>query len=456
MSDYIESNAMKYKLIGLYQQNQAAITEGLPETVNQYRKGAIRDFDINGIPSKGHEDYKYTDLMAAFGHQYGYAFQPPKTTVDARTAFQCAVPDLDTYTLLLENGWYYEKNQELTANFPKGVNAMSFKQAANEFPELFDKYYNKLTQEHKNSLASLNTAFAQDGLFLYIEEGVVLEKPIQIINLLRGNNNLMVNQRNLIIAGKNSQAKVIICDHTLTNKLFLSNTVTELYVDEDAIFDFYSLQNQHNQSSQLTSLYIHQKKNSNTLANTLTLHGGFVRNNIYVKLAEEHSEANVYGLSLVDGKQHVDNFTYIDHAVPNCDSNELYKNILDDEATGAFSGRILVRQDAQKTKAFQSNKNVLLADSAKFSTKPQLEIYADDVKCTHGATVGQIDEAALFYMQSRGIGGKEARMMLMFAFAYEVIEKIRVPVLNERYGDLIEQRLRGEWSKCEGCFVHCQ
>lgn len=456
MSNSIESNAMKYKLIGLYQQNQAALNDGLPEVVNQYRKEAIREFDIQGLPAKGDENYKYTNLMAAFGHQYGYSFNAPKTVVDAKTVFQCAVPDLDTYTLLIENGWYYEKNDEISSDFPKGVHVMSFKQAASEFPELFEKYYNKQTTEHKNSIASLNTAFAKDGLFLYIEDGVVLEKPIQIINLLRGNNNLMVNQRNLIIAGKNSQAKVIVCDHTLSNKLFLSNTVTEVFIDEDAIFDYYSLQNQHNHSSQITSLYIHQKKNSYSHASTLTLHGGFVRNNIYVKLAQEHSQADVYGLSLVDGKQHVDNFTFIDHAVPNCNSNEMYKNILDDDATGAFNGRILVREDAQKTQAFQSNKNVLLTDTARFYTKPQLEIYADDVKCTHGATVGQIDEEAQFYLQSRGIGGKEARMMLMYAFAYEIIEQIRVPVLTERYGDLVEKRLRGEFSRCEGCFVHCQ
>ncbi len=454
MSDFIENNAMKYKLISLFQQNQAAIVEGLPDIVNQYRSEAIRDFDIKGIPVKGNENYKYTDLMTAFGHKYGYSFKAPKTVVDAKTVFQCAVPDLDTYTILLENGWYYEKNDE-TVKLPDGIIVRSFKQAANEFPELFEKHYNKLTEGHENSMASLNTAFAKDGLFIHIPDGKVLDKPIQIINLLRGTNNLMVNQRNLIIAGKNSQAKVIVCDHTLSNQLFLSNTVTEVVVEEDAIFDFYSIQNQHNQSSQISSLYIHQKKNSNTLTNTLTLHGGFVRNNVYVKLAEEHSEANVYGLSLVDGKQHVDNYTFIDHAVPNCNSNEMYKNILDDDATGAFSGRILVREDAQKTEAFQSNKNVLLTDAARFYTKPQLEIYADDVKCTHGATVGQIDDEAQFYLQSRGIGGKEARMMLMYAFAYEVISKIRVPVLTERYGELVEKRLRGEFSRCEGCFVHC-
>ncbi len=454
MSETIDSNAMKYKLINLYVQNKEAIKEGLPEVVNQYRNESIRDFDIKGIPGKGTEFYKYTDLMVAFGHEYGYAFKAPNSTVDAATVFKCAVPDLDTHTIILENGWYYPKNNEL-ASFPEKLVVMSFRDAANDYPELFKEHYNQYAKEHDNSITSLNTAFAQDGLFLYIPDGLVMEKPIQIINLLRGTHNQLVNQRNLIIAGKNSQAKVIVCDHTLSQKLFLSNPVTEVAVDEDAVFDLYSIQNQHNQSSQITSTYIHQRKNSNTLTNTLTLHGGFVRNNIYVKLAGEHGEANVYGLSLVDGKQHVDNFTFMDHAVPNCVSNELYKSIMDDESTGAFNGRILVRADAQKTQAFQNNRNVLLTDKAKFYTKPQLEIYADDVKCTHGATVGQIDEDALFYLKARGIGGKEASMMLMYAFAHEVLSKIRVPVLSERYADLVDKRLRGEWSRCEGCFVHC-
>ncbi|OFX48526.1 MAG: Fe-S cluster assembly protein SufD [Bacteroidetes bacterium GWE2_40_63] len=454
MSESIDSNTMKYKLINLYQQNRASILEGLPENMNRYRDAAIRDFDRMGIPEKGEEKYKYTDLMWAFGKTYGYAFKAHTINVDSSTLFQCAVPDLDTHTLILENGWFYERNNEHAA-LPKEIVACSIREASVTHAELFAKHYNQQAQEHPESVSVFNTAFAQDGMFLYIPDGFVMGKPIQIINLLRGNNPLLVNQRNLIVAGKNSQAKVIVCDHTLSHQNFLSNTVTEVFVDEQAVFDYYNIQNQHNQSSQVASLYIYQKKGSNTLTNTLTLHGGFVRNNVFVKLAEEHAEAHVYGLSLIDGKQHVDNYTFIDHAVPNCLSNEMYKNILDDDATGAFNGRILVRKDAQKTRAYQSNKNICLTPTARFFTKPQLEIYADDVKCSHGATVGQINEEAQFYLQSRGIGGREARMMLMYAFAYEVIRNIRVPVLVERYGELVERRLRGELSRCEGCFVHC-
>lgn len=454
MSNTIDSNTMKYKLINLYQQNKSAINENLPEYFNKFRNSAIGKFDSLGIPSKGDESHKYTDMMKAFGKTYGYSFKPSTPSIDKQTVFQCSVPDLDTDTITLENGWYHESNNSKTA-LHKSIVVMSMRDAVNKHSDLVEKYYNTLAGKSEIATTALNTAFAQDGMFMYIPDGVVLEKPIQIINILKGQNPLLVNQRNLIIAGKNSQAKVLFCDHTLSHQNFLANYVTEVFVEEDAVFDCYNIQNQHNSSSQITSLYIQQMKNSNTLINTLTLHGGFVRNNIGITLAGEYSEANVYGLSVVDGNQHVDNSTFIDHAVPNCQSKELYKNVLDDDATGAFSGRILVRPDAQKTLAFQSNKNICLTNTARFYTKPQLEIYADDVKCSHGATVGQIDEEALFYLQSRGIGGREARMMLMYAFVYEVIGHIRVPVLAESYGEMVEKRLRGEVSRCDNCFVHC-
>jgi Fe-S cluster assembly protein SufD len=451
----IDSNTIKYKLISLFQQYEEAITNDMPDAMNQYRKKAIGFFEQEGIPAKGTELYKYSDMMQAYGHQYGYAFNAGAGKIDPKTIFQCSVPDLDTYTLIVENGWFYHDNDSI-AKLPANVVATSIETGAKLFPELFKEWYNKQASQAKNSLIELNTAFTKSGYFLYIPDGVVIEKPIQIINLLTGNNNLMVNQRNMVVVGKNSQSKLVICDHTLTNQLFLTNSVTEIIVSENAVFDYYNIQNQHNQSSQIKSVFIHQEKCSNTHTNTLTLHGGFIRNNIQVTLAGEYAEANVYGLALPDGKQHVDNYTFIDHAVPNCHSNEMYKNILKDESTGAFNGRIMVRKDAQKTQAYQSNKNICLTPTARMNTKPQLEIYADDVKCSHGATVGRLDENALFYLKARGIGHDEARMMLMYAFAHEIIKEIRIPVLAERYAELVDKRLRGQFSQCEGCFVHCR
>jgi Fe-S cluster assembly protein SufD len=451
----IDSNTIKYKLINLYQEHLPTISKGLPESVNRWRQPSINKFEEKGIPSKGSEQYKYTDLMRAFGYVYGYSFYPVSDKIDPQTIFQCAVPDLDTHTLLVENGWFYKGNQAI-ANLPASVIVTSFEEGARNYPQLFEKHYHKQACNFDDSSVALNTAMAQTGFFMYIPDNTIVEKPIQIINLLRGANNLMVNQRSLIVVGKNSQVQVVICDHTLSNKLFLTNQVTEIFVDENSTFDYYNLQNQHEHSSQLASTFVEQMADSNTHINTLTLHGGVVRNNVLVKLAGANAEANVYGLSLPDGQQHVDNYTFIDHAVPDCHSNELYKNILNHEATGAFNGRILVRKDAQRTRAYQSNKNICLTTTAKMYTKPQLEIYADDVKCSHGATVGRLDENALFYLKTRGIGEAEARMMLMYAFAHEIIKEIRIPVLVERYADLVDKRLRGELSRCEGCFVHCR
>ncbi|MGL4806546.1 MAG: Fe-S cluster assembly protein SufD, partial [Bacteroidales bacterium] len=286
-------------------------------------------------------------------------------------------------------------------------------------------------------------------------KNVIVERPIQLVNILRGDVDFMVNRRLLIILEDGAQAKLLICDHTMDKVNFLATQVAEIFVGDNAVFDYYELEENAIHTTRVASTYVSQGKNSNTLINGITLHNGKTRNNIHVTLAGEYAEANVIGMAIADQDQHVDNHTYIDHAVPNCHSNELYKYVLNDSATGVFAGRILVRKDAQKTTSFQSNKNICATREAKMYTKPQLEIYADDVKCSHGATVGQLDENALFYLRSRGISEPEARMLLMFAFTHDVIENIRLESLKDRLKHLVEKRFRGELSKCSGCSV-CQ
>jgi Fe-S cluster assembly protein SufD len=266
----------------------------------------------------------------------------------------------------------------------------------------------------------------------------------------------MVQHRNLFILEENSEAKVLICDHTLSTHEFLTNSVTEIYTGPGAIMDFIRVQNEHNKSSQVTNAFMHQMRNSKVTTNYITLHGGVVRNNIYVNLAEEGAANQSAGLFLIDQKQHVDNYTLVNHLKPDCTSNQLYKGILDDEATGAFNGKIHVWQDAQHTLAYQRNNNILLTDTAKMHTKPQLEIYADDVKCSHGATIGQLDPDAMFYLRSRGIPEKESRHLLMYAFTDEVLKEITLPALRERITDLVDKRLRGELSRCNNCKMKCR
>jgi len=266
----------------------------------------------------------------------------------------------------------------------------------------------------------------------------------------------MFNQhRNLIIVEDNADITLIICDHTQSPQKFLTNAVTEVYVGENAHFDIIRVQNEHNNACKITNTFIHQERNSTASSNNITLHGGLIRNSTYHFLNGEGAQSNSYGLFLADKFQHIDNFINVEHIAPNCHSNQLFKGVLDDMATGAFNGRIYVAKDAQGTMAYQKNNNILLTDDAKMDSKPQLEIYANDVKCSHGATVGQLDENSLFYLQSRGIEKREAKLMLMFGFAHEVIQNIRIEPLRERMDNLVMQRLRGELSRCASCMVKC-
>ncbi len=438
----------------LFDENKELLNDGSSPLLNRMRDMAITRFVKAGVPDFKNEEYKYTNLKPAFSKTYKHYFSYQEQEVDLHDVFKCDVPDLDTHLVLLINGWYYIQNQK-TGQLPAGVVVGSLQQIANEKPELLQNYLNRQAALSEDATVALNTAFAKDGLFIYIPKNVVVEKPIQVVNLMRGNENVFVTQRNLIIAEENSQVKLVMCDHTLSSSEFLCNTVSEIFVGPNAVLDYYTVQNQHNNTKTINSTFFRQEANSNLLTHTATLHGGLVRNNLKVTFNGEHAEASILGMSFTDKNQHVDNFTVIEHAKPNCTSNQLYKNVLNENSTGAFSGRIHVARDAQKTNAFQRNNNVLLTDSARMQTKPQLIIDADDVKCSHGATVGQIDQEALFFLRSRGIGEADARLMLMNAFAYEVVQNIRVEPLRDRINELVDKRLRGDLSKCHSCNYQC-
>lgn len=437
----------------LYTSGKELLNMGVNSCMNIEREKAFSSFLEGGIPTKKVEDYKYTDLSKAFEKDYNVVLRYHKQDVDLNDVFKCDVPDLDTSLVLTTNGWYYERNKELSG-LPKGVIICSLQEASLKYADLFEKHYNKYTISDQ-AVVDLNTTFAQDGIFIYVPENVVLDKTIQIVNIMRANDDVMSFQRNLIVIGKNAQAKILSCDHSLSDVNFLANNLTEIAVEDNAVLDYYQLQSQTLKSSQINSVFIKQARSSNVLSNTITLYGGLVRNNIYVKLAGEGAENNTYGMYLTDKCQHVDNFTFIDHAAANCISNEHFKGVLDDESIAAFTGRITVRPDAQQTAANQRNNNLLLTKDAKMFAKPQLVIDADDVKCSHGATVGQIDEDALFYLRARGIGESEARMMMMFAFTNEVIDKIRIEPIKIRIAELVEKRLRGEISQCSNCALKC-
>lgn len=454
MNTMIQNQETEKLLRDTFTKNRYTIERFSADLMNRRRKEALEHFMQEGIPGRKTESYKYTDMPGLFSPLLHMNLQPNHVHMDVKEIFQCDVPELDTHIIFLVNG-FLPPNSTPLEELEGKVLVGSLAEAARRHPELLEKHYDRYTSLNPEGLVSLNTAFAQDGLFLYIPDGTKLERPIQVVNMSIWEDNLMIQQRNLFILGKNSAASLIICDHTLAPWRFLNNAVTEIFLDEQARFDLSRVQNENNSSQHISHTFARQETASTMTSNTITLHGGLVRNNFYALLNGEHAENNTYGLYLSDRNQHIDNFSFIDHAAPNCTSNQLFKGVLDDQATGAFTGRIRVRQDAQKTMAYQSNNNILLTDEARINTKPQLEIYADDVKCSHGATVGQLDPAALFYLRSRGINYREARLMLMYAFAHDIISHIAVPPLRERIGDLVDKRLRGELSRCNACHINC-
>lgn len=434
-----------------YEQLQAGCGMGM----NAVRKAAFEHFKAAGGVPQGKEEYVYANLVPVFGRDYNVVLRYIRQDVDLNEIFHCAVTDLVTDPILTVNGWWFDGN--LQPELPEEVVICSLQEASLRYPDLFLKYYNRnVPAAAKDGLASLNTAFAQDGVFIYVPDEVVLERPLQIINLLRAKGDLMAFQRNLVILGRHAKATLLVCDHTLSKQSFLVNNATEIFLEDNAHLDYYQVQNQYLGASQINSVLVSEGKNANFDSTLVTLYGGFIRNNFYVALNGEGAETGLYGIYISDKNQVVDNFSYIDHVSPRCRSNEHFKGVLDDAATANFSGCIRVRPDAQKTEAYQANNNLLISDTARVNSKPQLVIDADDVKCSHGATVGQIDEEAMFYLRSRGIGLEEARMMMMFGFAHDIIQRVKLDPLREQIDMLVEKRLRGELSKCYNCMMQCR
>jgi len=442
------------KLSALYSQSHETFLKDSPEVFNRYREEAIREFQSLGIPDRKNEAYRYTNLESFLGYDYQEYFSPVPDDFREAEKFHCEVEDLDVWNMVLLNGFFPDGGKGLMM-LPGGIWVGSMKTAVRQFPSLIEKHYNRYVENASDGLVPLNTALASDGLFIYAPRNTVYTKPIQIVNLLHSDKDIFVQDRNLVVVEDGAQLSLLVCDHAISPRHFLTNTVTEVYVGKNSRFDIIRVQNQHNNSGKITHTYIHQERDSFAASNNITLHGGLVRNATWHRLAGENAETHSYGLFLADKHQHISNFVKVDHVAPNCNSTQLFKGVLDDNATGAFNGRILVHKQAQKTNAYQSNNNIILSDTARMDTKPQLEIFADDVKCSHGATVGQLDENALFYLRSRGIDEREARLMLMFGFAHDVIQNIPIEALRERIDNLVLKRLRGELSRCASCAIQC-
>lgn len=420
------------------------------DVMNAVRDQAFEDFKRLGFPSRKAERYKYTDMQQLFAPDYGLNLNRLRIPVDPYEAFRCDVPNLSTSLYFIVNDQFYQEALP-KVQLPEGVFIGSLAEAAAQRPELVAKYYAKIAATADDGITALNTMLAQDGLLVYVPKNVKIDRAVQVINILRSDVDLMVNRRVLVIVEEGAEARLLFCDHAVDDRPFLTTQVIEAYVGDNAQLSLYCLEETHYKNTRVSNVYVSQQANSHFDHNVITLHNGVTRNRLDLVFKGEGAECELNGCVIADKNQHVDNNTLIDHQVGHCDSRELYKYVLDDEAVGAFAGRVLVRHGSQKTTSEERNQNLCMTRQARMFTQPMLEIYADDVKCSHGSTVGQLNDAALFYMQQRGISIKEARLLLEFAFVGEVIDKISLAPLRERLHYLVEKRFRGELSRCEGC-----
>lgn len=436
--------------IDLYNQCKGMINKHAPQVLNDLRDKAFDDFCRLGFPSKKVERYKYTDMQKIFEPDYGLNLNRLEIPVNPYDVFKCDVPNLSTSLYFVVNDSFYDKILP-KCSLAEGVVVGSLSKVAKEHPELVAKYYGKIANTGDDAVTALNTMLSQDGLMVYVPKNVKVEKAIQVINILRSDVDLMVNRRVLIVMEQGSEAKFLFCDHAADDRNFLATQVIEAFVGENAKLDLYCLEETHYKNTRVSNVYIEQQANSVVNHNVITLHNGVTRNRLDLVFKGEGAECFANGCVIADKSQHIDNNTLIDHQVGHCTSHQLYKYVLGDEAVGAFAGRILVRKDAQKTSSNEINQNLCTTKKARMFTQPMLEIYADDVKCSHGSTVGQLNDAAMFYMRQRGISEKEAKLLLEFAFVNEVVDQIQLEPLKERLRYLVEKRFRGELNKCEGC-----
>ena len=430
--------------IDLYRECRQMICGHSSDVMNAVRDEAFGRFKAGGFPTKKVERYKYTDIAKLFEPDYGLNLNRLQIPVDPYRSFSCDVPNLSTSLYFVVNDQFYAQALP-SAHLPEGVVIGSLKDFATT------GHYNRLAGKDGDAVTDLNTMLAQDGLYVYVPRGVKVDRAVQVINILRSDVDLMVNRRVLIVVEEGAEVKLLFCDHAADDRHFLATQVIEAFVGENAQLDLYCLEETHAKNVRVSNLYIDQQRDSRVTHNVITLHNGVTRNKLDLTLSGEGAECQCCGCVIADKQQHVDNNTLITHRATHCTSNELYKYVLDDKATGAFAGRVLVEHGAQKTTSQMTNQNLTATKEARMYTQPMLEIYADDVKCAHGSTVGQLNDAALFYMRQRGISLKEAKLLLQNAFINEVIDKMQLEPLRDRLHYLIEKRFRGELNKCEGC-----
>ena len=406
--------------------------------IHDVRTDAIKVFEEKGFPSKKEEDWKYTSLNSILKEDYS-VFPKQENALDYKDIKKYFIHDIDTYKIIFIDGKY---SSHLSQTTHDGIDVCLMSSALNKpkYQLIIENYFNKAAV--KDSLSSLNTAFSSEGAYIHIPKNKIVQKPIQILHFSTGNESAtMLQPRNLVVVDENSHVQIVERHQSLTSKPVLTNSVTEIFANKRAIVDYYKIQNDNENASLIDNTFIKQKRESLASVHTFAFGGKLIRNNLNFYQEGERIDSTLKGITIIGNKQHVDHNTLVHHKEPNCESHQDYKGIFTDRSTGVFNGKVVVNKEAQKTNAFQANNNILLSDQASINTKPQLEIFADDVKCSHGCTIGQLDESAMFYMRSRGIPEKEAKALLMYAFSNNVLSSVKIPELKQRITKIIANKL---------------
>lgn len=431
--------ALKEDIIHSFMAFEASLNGHSKSPVHKIRSEAFDRFEKLGFPNQKNEDWKYTSLIPITKREY--SFKPnADEALEYKDVKKYFVHDIDSYSIVFVDGMF----SSWLSNLPsKDFHVGCLCDALERNTPVVKEYFSKIASDENDGLLAMNTSFAYEGALIEVPDNVTVSKPIQVVYFSSvRERDFMVQPRNLIVVGKNAEVELIERHQSLgEDNVTFTNSVTEIYAHQDARLTLYKIQNDVSSASLIDTTTVVQEGRSSVSIGTFSTGGQFVRNNLRFTFAGEYAEANLNGISLLDGRQHVDHHTTVDHAVPNCQSNELYKGIFDEKSHGVFNGSVIVRQDAQKTNAFQQNDNVLLTDTATIDSKPQLEIYADDVKCSHGCTIGQLDKDALFYLKSRGIGDREAKAALLYAFKHDAMELVKIPALRKRLNRIIANKL---------------
>lgn len=445
----MNSSAQQYA--DIFAANRDELCRRSGAELNAVRDAAFAAFQAKGFPSRKVERYKYTDVDAAFAPDYGVNVMRLQFPVNPYEAFRCNVPNMSTSLYFVENDAFCDRIVP-RAPLPDGVFVGALRAFAQKYPGVAKARYAAAADVRGDAITALNTMLAQDCLVVYVPDGVRVARTIQVVNILRSDVDLMANRRVLVIAGEGAQVSLLFCDHNADrDRSFLTTEVVEVFAAKDAAVQLYTLEQTLPLNKRFSNTYIRQGAGSRVTVNNMTLHGGLTRNKLDVSLEGEGAEIDAYGFVLAGGRQHVDTNALIDHRAGGCRSNVLYKYVVDGESVGAFAGKVLVREGAEKTESQETNANLCVSPDARMYSQPMLEIYADDVKCNHGSTVGQLDDAAMFYMEQRGVSEAEARLLLEYAFVDEVLAHIAIPPLRDRIAHLVEKRFRGEIENCEGC-----